>query len=314
MIKKMVFPNGNTYRYYYSLYKNISRIKDYMRLMKRIPKKLKSIILNNLNDYCYVVVRFIIKHKYIPNLRKPRSFSEKLNYIKLFDKNILRNKIVDRSWVRDYVKSKADDCRLISVLWSGKELSKIIWDSFPSQFVIKAAHGSGMVQVINKDKDDYEKIFSLTKHWLNVDYSKKGRERFYGDLDHYLIVEEKLSIDGVIPPDFKFFCFNGVCKYIQVDIDRFEDHSRNFYDRDFNLQDFTIGYKKGKGVEKPQNIDKAIKVAEILSSGINFIRVDLYLLKDEIYFGELTNIPGNGFERVIPRIMDFNIGKELSIS
>jgi hypothetical protein len=208
-----------------------------------------------LSDYQVAYSMFLVKHGYLPNFKKPRSLSEKIQYIKLFNRNPLRELIVDRLKVRDYVSSKSDDCKLVSFLWMGKILTQDVWNKLPDRFVIKANHGSNMTRrILAKCEMSFDAVKDITSSWLQKDYARFGREWVYKNLERYLIVEEMLLLDGVVPPDFKFFCLNGRVELVQV---------------------------------------------------------DLYLVGDVVYFGELTNTPENGFGRFTPRSLDFELGGKL---
>ena len=272
-------------------------------LMKLLPNKL------------FYFIIFIYKLKYVPNFKNPKSLNEKLNFIKLNKTNYdLRCLVVDRIKVRDYVLQKTSECTLINNLWVGVNFENDIWKSLPNKFVIKANHGSGMVRVIDKNKDTFEETQSLCEIWLKKDYASRGREWFYLNLEKIIIVEEFIEFNNDVPPDYKFFCMNGRVEMIQVDLDRFKGHVRNLYDRDFNRIQGSLYYPQGYDIEAPIMLEKAIKISECLAQDFDFIRVDLYLLEDKIYFGELTNIPGNGIEIFKPKSLDFKLGDKLELS
>lgn len=278
-------------------------------------KLLRKFLLNTLNDYWFNYIMFISKVHYFPNFLSPRSLNEKLNYIKIHKTNYnLRCCLSDRLKVRNYVKEKTPECELIDILWTGNYFTIEVWDSLPEKFVIKANHGSGMVKVVNKKYDTHVETQFVCNNWLKIDYSKIGKEWFYYNLDRILIVEEYLEFSGDVPPDFKFFCMNGKIELVQVDLDRFSGHTRNLYDKNFNRIDGELLYPQGYDIEKPNMYNHALNIAVKLSQEFDFIRVDLYLLDNKIYFGELTNIPGNGTEKFKPKKLDFELGKKLELS
>ena len=277
-------------------------------------KKLRRSILKLLPDKIFTYIVFMIKLKYVPNFNEPKSLNEKLNYIKL-NKTLyqLRCMVADRLKVRDYVLNKSENCNLIKNLWAGVDFTKEIWDDLPKRFVLKANHGSGMVSIVNKDQDQFSDIQKLTSEWLKQDYTSRAREWFYADLEKILIVEEFIEFENDVPPDYKFLCMNGKVTMVQVDLDRFKGHLRNLYDREFNRMDGELIYQQGYKIEKPPLYEKAIIIAEELSTEFDFIRVDLYLLDDKIYFGELTNIPESGTGKLRPRSLDFKLGEKLKL-
>lgn len=279
-------------------------------IIKGIINTFKNISLL-LSDRQLIFLMFIVKHKYIPRLRNPRSISEKINYIKLYNRNPLRKKVVDRLEVRKYIKNFNTECKLPEILWHGVEFNTDIWNSLPSEFVIKANHGSKMTLIVDKNKLEFSKVRDIVHDWLKKDYSSYGREWMYEDLDKYLLVEEKLNVNGEIPPDFKFFVLNGKVELVQVDLDRFGSHRRNIYSRDFIKLNATYGHPSGDNNEKPKGYYTAVRIAEDLSIDFDFIRVDLYFVNGDIYFGELTNTPENGFVKFTPRSLDFELGAKL---
>ena len=271
-------------------------------------------ILSIFGENIFTKIMFVLKCNYIPDFNNPKSLNEKLNYIKLnrlqYD---LRCMVADRILVREYVSKRTKDCELIPILYEGYELHESLWKKLPKKFVIKANHGSGMVLIIDKDKDDLLQIRQIIKKWQNTNYSKIGYEWYYEKLERKFIIEEYIEFQQSVPPDYKFFCFNGNVELVQVDLDRFKNHYRNLYDRNFQKINGELLYKSGNNIPKPHLFDKSIKIAEQLSKDFDFIRVDLYILENKIFFGELTNIPGNGMEKFNPKSLDFELGTKLRI-
>lgn len=146
---------------------------------------------------------------------------------------------------------------------------------------------------------------------LKTDYYNLGREWCYKNLKPKLIIEELLNdSNGNIPVDYKFYCFNGEVKFLQVDFDRYSAHKRNLYDPDFNL--INCGYafpNKQITAFPPENFKELKLIASILSKGLDFIRVDLYSVENKAYFGEMTNYPENGFGRFEPNEYDLFFGR-----
>ena len=269
-----------------------------------------------MSDKQYGRFRYWLELGRWPDLHQPKRLTEKVRYIKLYQRTKLRSLVADRIKVRDYVAGKIGKEHLIPLIDNVDELSKDIWSDLPAQFVLKANHGSKMVRIIkNKEKRSFKKLHKATKRWQGVDYYKFGREWVYKKVPKTIVVEQLLrDKDGEIPEDYKFFCFNGKVKVIQIDFDRFHNHSRNLYDRDFNLLAVRIGHpnKSGEVTQHPL-LDNAIETAEKLSSDFDFIRVDLFLVNDQIYFGELTNYPNNGYTKFSPDEFDFTLGEKWSI-
>lgn len=286
-------------------------------MLKKIIRKIFWGFLRHIvTDRKYAQIRFWLEFDRLPDLESPKTFNEKIQYIKLFERSSLRKTFASRIHSRSYIATVTDEKYLIPLIGVYDELTKKEWDTLPSHFVLKANHGCGMVKIIQKKKEhDFNDIYQTVKKWQKTDYYKIGREWVYKNLTRSLLVEKLLlNEESEIPEDYKFFCFNGTVEVIQVDFGRFTNQKRNLYDRNFNLLPARIIYENYSGyVSRPDNLDKAIKVSERLSAGVSFLRVDLYLLGEELYVGELTNYPGNGFAKIIPPSFDRALGDKLHL-
>ncbi len=270
----------------------------FLHLLLLIPDKIFNKIL------------FRIKVGYWPNFDKPRSLNEKINYIKLRSNYSLREVVADRIKVREYVKKKSPECTLIKILWNGMIFSEEVYKKLPDEFVLKANHGSGMVLIVDKSQYTYNDIKKVINGWQHYDYGKLTRQRVYKNLKKLIIAEELIEPDKGSLTDYKFFCINGDIELVQVDLDRSENHVRNLYDKHFNRLDAKLLFEDGYDIKKPELYRKALTIAEKLSKDFDFIRVDLYITEDKIYFGELTNTPGNGFEPFVPEELDYKLGEK----
>ncbi len=266
-------------------------------------------LLGFIPDYIFNKILFRFRLGYWPDFKNPISLNEKINHIKLYSNNPLRKLVADRIKVRDYVKKKAPECDLIEILWVGENFSEEIYLKLPEKFVIKANHGSGMVLVVDKNKLSYNEIYKETEKWKKIDYGKITRQFVYNEVPKTLIVEEFISFEDKVAPDYKFMCVNGDICFIQVDLDRFDEHCKIFYDE--NFMKINLSENCSKEIEKPKNYDKIKKIVKKLSEDFDFIRVDLYILNDIVYLGELTNTPGNGFSIDIPKSLDLSVGKKI---
>lgn len=269
-----------------------------------------------LSDRLYILMRYRLEFGFWPDLKNPKRFSEKIQHLKLYDRTRLRKIAADRFEVRKYVEQRIGGSYLIPIIGRYRFLNEDIWKTLPASFVLKATHGSGMVQIIHqKEREEMKQIINRANRWMNADYYRFGREWVYKDLPRYILAEQ-LLLDGNenIPADFKFFCFHGKVKLVQVDMNRFENQKRNLYDEQFNRLEAALHHPvAGDCIEKPLLFDEAKHIAEKLSGEFSFVRVDLYILPDRIYFGELTNFPGNGYERFNPDQYDFYAGGMLNI-
>jgi len=265
---------------------------------------------------CYLWgLYFWTVHRYWPCFKSPRSISEKVWNRMLFDRDPKWIMLSDKLRVRDYVASKVGSEYLIPLLWSGGNPEEVPFDELPSKFVIKTTHGCGY-NIYAKDKTqlDQTKARRQLGKWLRENYCQEylvGMEWGYKNIIPAIIVESFLEDNGKVPVDYKFLCYSGRAEFVQVDYDRFtEDHTRTFFNRDFNRLEFTYGKKLYPGkVVRPDNYKDMIQLAESIAREFDFMRVDLYSVGGQIYVGELTCYPGGGVIRFIPRNYDFLLGE-----
>ena len=284
----------------------VSFIKECKRCRLLLMSLVPDVLLNN--------IMFIYRLGYIPHTQHPRSLNEKLCNKKLFDRDPIQIISADRMQVRDYVTQKVSDLRFARLLWHGTVLDYHTWEQLPQEFVLKANHGSGLIYFVDKNVDTREVIQDRMDKLLQVDYAGYAREWFYDHVESAIIIEEKLDTGNGIPPDYKFWCCNGRVQFVHIDLDRFGTHTRNLYDRDFNQLDVLLKFSKGEVIDKPAQYNRAVDIAETIASDFDFIRVDLYLLDDGIYFGELTNTPSAGHSLFKPRSFDFEVGSKLQLN
>ncbi len=249
---------------------------------------------------------------YWPQIKQPRSFNEKVMHRKLFTDSSQFEIVSDKYGVRNFVQSHVGEEILNKVYYVTDDPETIPFEELPNEFVIKPTHGSGWITVVdNKEQKDIEKIRTKCSEYLSEKYGGIKGEYWYCGIKPRLLIEERLKDeDGNTPPDYKFFVFHGDVKYIQVDYDRFSDHTRRFYDRNWNPLEFELKFPLGPVTEKPSTLSKMITISETLGNEFDFVRVDLYEINDEkVVFGELTVAPGSGGERFRPIKYDFEFGR-----
>ena len=247
------------------------------------------------------------------NLDNPRTFSEKVNWYKLNHKIPLMQQCADKVEVREYVAEKGYSEHLNKIIGIYSCVDEIDIGSLPERFVLKAAHGSHMNIIVkdNKDKINWKQQKMMMRSWLKQDIYWPGREWVYKDLKRRIIAEEYLEDETGELRDYKFFCFNGIPRFVQVEVGRFgHDHARNFYDMDWKLQPFgkEIPCNPDVNIEKPAGLEMMKQMAKDLSKPFEFVRVDLYQLKDEVRFGELTFFPAGGKPDFVPKEYDEIVG------
>lgn len=257
---------------------------------------------------------FFLKTGEVLNIHDPKGYNEKLQCVKLFYKNQLITKLVDKFHVREYVGKICPEI-LNELYWYGFNASDIPWDSLPEKFVIKVTHGSGF-NIICKDKKslDINKVKANLNRWLNSRFLKCYGEWFYGVEKPRIIIEEFLSNDNAsIPEDYKILCFNGKPAYIIVDSDRFTNHKRNVFDLQWNfMSNVTMNFPNDVPQKMPAQLNELLYYAAKLSQGFPHVRVDFYIIKERIFFGEMTFTNGAGFDKIYPHEFDLKLGSLLN--
>lgn len=256
------------------------------------------------------------------NLKNPKTFNEKLQWLKLYDRNPEYTRMADKCDAKEYVANIIGRQHIIPTLGVWTRFDEINFDELPEKFVLKCTHDSGGIVICN-DKDKFDKPAAKSKieKSLKRNYYWAGREWPYKNIKPRIIAEKYLADaeDNQIADelrDYKFFCFHGKVRCFKIDFDRFTNHRANYYSTEKKLLKF--GEKEfppdfSKNLEIPPNINDMIRLAEKLSAGYPFIRVDLYDIAGQIYFGELTLYPACGFGAFIPPEWDLKLGEYLQL-
>lgn len=238
------------------------------------------------------------------NLSHPLTFSEKLQWLKLYDRKPEYGIMADKATVKQYVADKIGSDYIIPTIGVFNSVDEISFDELPERFVIKCTHDSGSTFVCsNKREFDFESVKMKLAECLKTEYYWFGREWSYKNIKPRIIVEEFIGDEnGVCPVDYKFFCFNGVMEYFKIDYNRFTNRAANYYDRKLEFQHFgKIHSTPDPSIQLvlPDNFDEMVRITQVLSKGIPFLRVDLYSVNSQVYFGELTFYPSSGIEPFI---------------
>lgn len=258
--------------------------------------------------------KFHLRVGYSLNLHQPRSFNEKVIWKKFHDRNPLLPITADKYRVRGYVShalmDTALELSLIPLLHVSTNGEDIPFDALPPDYIVKANHGSGMFAIVRGGRVDSRELIGRCKQWLRQSYGARSGEWAYQPIPRKIIVEELLiDENGSIPNDFKFYVFHGKCRLIQIDINRFQSHSRVLCDRHWNYLPVAFNRKKqGAAIEKPPELEQMLQTAELLAADFDFARVDLYSLHQRIYFGEITHYPAGGMGGFTPVEFDFELG------
>ncbi len=290
------------------------------------PGSLMISVLNRLrispllSDRVYLRLVYRTDAGYWMDFDNPRTFQEKLQWLKVNDKNDRYSQMVDKVGAKDYVANLVGEEYIIPTLAVYNSVEEIDFESLPNQFVLKTTHDSQSA-IICVDKSNFDKINALKrfKKKLKTQYYWLSREYPYRDVKPRILAEKYMGELGAKDMvDYKFFCFNGQPKYCQVIKDRSTQETIDFFDENWQHQEFyglTPGIKQSLvSIPKPKNYDKMLEIAQVLSQDIPFVRVDLYNVNGKIYFGEMTFFPNGGFGTFTPKEWNLKLGDMLDIS
>lgn len=252
---------------------------------------------NRLGDRVFGFCLFVKSHRRFPT--DQLLFNDVLHKIKTSDEILdpLRVFVSDKEFVKLFIKAVVGDQYNVPTIAVLRSVSEVDSFDFPSTCCIKPTHSSGQV-IIRKNNEAIDK--ETIKKWFAINYYDIGREANYKTLHPKVIIEPLIFNDENIN-DYKFFCFNGKPKLIQVDTDRRQNHQRMIFDITWNPQNFSIAYPRSRqAIAKPNNLENMLLVVEILAKYFGFIRIDLYSDGQQCLIGEITNCHGNASEEFIP--------------
>lgn len=252
------------------------------------------------------------------NIDNPQTFSEKLQWLKLYDRNPEYIKMVDKYEVKKYISNLIGKEYIIPTLGIYNSFDEIDFDSLPKQFVMKCTHDSGgNIICTDKEKLDYKYARKKMNKCLKRNYYNYNKEWPYKNIKPRIIIEKYMKDEKQNElKDYKFMCFNGKVKCSFVCSDRYENGGLkvDFYDLQWKKMPFQRHYpNSNKDIPKPKNYELMINLAEKLSKDIPFVRVDFYEIDEKVYFGELTFFPGSGFEKFTPEKYDKILGDMLEL-
>lgn len=295
------------------------------------PSLLWSKLLNSLyamrllSDKSFLSLKFRLRMGYFMDWKHPRTFSEKLQWLKLYDRRseytVMADKVTVKTWVAERIGSEY----IIPTLGVWQVPKDVDFDMLPDQFVIKCNHNSGTGMYICKDKSqlDVERVRQGLQKGLRENYCRRAVEWPYRNIPRRIIAEQYLQDNDQKGDlfDYKFFCFNGIPRYCQVIRDRSTKETIDFYDMAWEHQDFVGLFSRSDenirngdvGVARPILLDEMQEICKQLSRGIPFVRIDLYLVNGRIYFGEMTFFPAGGIGVFTPDDWNYKFGDLLSL-
>ena len=272
---------------------------------------------NHLTDECYLKKAYKLKVGKKLNIENPTTFNEKLQWLKIHDRNPLYTNLVDKFLVKSYIENIIGKEYVIPTYGIYNRFGEIDFNQLPNQFVIKCTHDSGGI-VICKDKNqfDYVSAKNIIEKCLKRNYYYHGREWPYKNVEPRIIVEKYMEDkESKELRDYKFFCFDGEPKIMFVATDRgIYETKFNFYDMNFYLLPIKQHYPNDtRKIKKPIRFNEMKELAKKLSYGIPFVRIDFYEVNGKVYFGEITFSHFSGLMPFIPDEWDFKLGKMINL-
>lgn len=254
--------------------------------------------LRFIPDKAYIQLYYFSHFKHFANLTQPTTYNEKLNWLKLHDRNPLYTKIVDKYEVKEYIAEKIGEEYIIPTLGVWDHFDDIDFDKLPDQFVLKCTHDSeGLVICKDKSKLDLKAAKEKIEAALKLNFYYIGREWPYKNVKPRIIAEQYMEdhVDGELR-DYKFFCFDGEPKAMFVASDRAINETKfDYFDLEYNHLDIKQHYPNAGEVRKPVTFEKMIELSKVLSKCMPHVRVDFYEVDGKLYFGELTFYHFSGF-------------------
>ena len=275
-----------------------------------------------LPDKLYISLRYRFIMGHWINWKHPRTFTEKLQWLKVYDYKPEYTRMVDKLAAKDYVAERIGKEYIIPTLGVWDRVEDIDWNSLPNQFVLKTTHGGGGCGVVvctDKSRFDTAKAIEKLSVSMRTNAGQTYRERPYLNVPRKIIAEKfmmehkrnNITFD-IDLSDYKFFCFDGEPKYCQVIRGRHTKETIDFYDMEWNHMPFVglnpVANNGLNPVAKPLHLDTMIEICRKLSMNMKFSRIDLYVIDDKEYFGEITLYPAAGFGEFTPKEWNKRLG------
>lgn len=294
----------------------LRKIKTFVRKPKVLLVKLLTFFSPLIKDRSYLKLLFYLKLGYKLDLKNPQTFNQKLNWMKLYYRKPLLSILSDKYSVKDYVKERIGEEYVVKNYGVWDTFEEIDFDQLPTKFVLKTTHDQGGV-VVCHDKSSF--AYEAAREKINKHLKKslyfKFREWPYKNIKPRVIAEEFLTDNNQELNDYKFFCFNGKAKVMYIATDRSTGKVKfDFYDIDFNHLDLVQTYpKSGRNLDKPQNYELMVDLANKLSEGLPQVRIDFYNINGKILFGEYTFFHHGGLQPFYPQTWDYTFGSWIDL-
>ncbi len=268
-----------------------------------LPLTIGRLLVRPFPDRVYLTLGHLIYFGRWPNYRNPVTFNEHIQEYMLRCRDPLLRTAADKLACRDYIARTVGPRYAVPLIGVWDDADAVPLDTLPRPCVLKPNASSGAVILLKAGDVEVDKdtLRAMMRRWLRQDYYRLHREWCYRGLPRRIIAEKMLLGPNDQPPtDYKAYVIGGSVRYFHVDRDRFTHHTRNLYARDWTLMPLRWTLENHPPEPAPAPLAEMIEVAEELARPFEFLRVDLYVVKNRVYVGELTNYPGAGFEKFIP--------------
>lgn len=274
--------------------------------------------LRRLPDNAYIRMYYFKNKRELLHLKDPKKFTQKIQWLKLHGNLERFAEYADKYTVRPYIEKTVGKEYLVPLIGMWENFDDIPFDTLPDRFVLKATHGCNYNFICkDKSKIDMPKLRTMVNQWMSENFYEQERETQYKDCKPRIICETYLEDETGGLRDYKIWCSKGKPVLAQVDSDRFTNHTSDIFDIKWNKVDRLSATTFGlvtKPIKKPKNLPEMLRVATKLSQTFPFVRVDLYMVNDKIYVGELTFTPGSGMVTFDTVEADIELGNFIDLA
>lgn len=293
-------------------------IKKYLQKPSIIGVSLLTHFGGWIPDKSYLKLMYFFKMNRKLNLDSPQRFTEKLQWLKLYDHNPKYPALVDKYEVKSYIAQLIGEGYLIPTIGVWNNTEEIDWEGLPDRFVLKSTNGGGGTGVVickNKSTLNIQQANSTLEKSMKSNLYTRLREWPYKNIPPRIIAEKYMEDESGELRDYKFYCFNGEPKVMLIASDRFSTHNFNYYDMEFNQLPIrsAVGGKSEMEFKRPALFEEMIDLSRKLSRGFVHVRVDLYCVNNRIYFGELTLYDSSGYDNLSSDEEDLRWGAWLQL-
>lgn len=272
---------------------------------------LRDMVLQRLPLKTSIRLEFLCFHGRLPRLNPPITFSEKVVYRKMTDRDPRMSQLQDKILAKEHVARTLGEDWIIPNLWTGDRLPPRSERNWPIPFVIKANHGSAWNCFVRSEKElDWDRIEAHARQWLKTTFGKHIHEWLYSQIKPRLLVEPFVGRNEAAPADYKFHIFGGRVAFIQVDLGRLQTHRQLFYSPDWKKLPYVYVCEYDEGeLECPSCLAEMIRGAELLGKDFPYVRVDLYEIDGNPTFSEFTFYPNSGKIAFKPESIEYELGR-----